>query len=325
MHKQKCLVCYRKYDLLHPDLFDDRYSSQGKYDILVCINCGFGRTIPTLDKKKISKFYSKFYPLSNTFPEDVQKAANIKPFWHDWLMGNDYIAHRHIKKGSKVLDVGSGNGVSLLEIAKLEGKPYGVEPDPHAHVIAKKLYLNVQKGFITDNPFPQIKFDFITATQVLEHEPDPELFLQAAYKKLSPKGQVILSFPNINSLYRKIFGRYWLHWHVPYHINFFSKNSFSILAGRCNFKITVVKTVTNNLWTLLQLSMLVIKPIEGKTSPIWATQHLEKKEKQALNFKLRKYTFEGVKLLSFPFIALFNRIIDIFGQGDCIYVVLEKR
>lgn len=319
-----CHICVSPVRKLVSNLIDDRYGSPERYTIVICDNCSFGRTIPTLDEKKIGLFYSKYYPLSHMSVDDVQKSVDIKPMWYEWLAGNGYIAHRHIKKGSKVLDIGSGNGMSLLEIARLGGKPYGIEPDPNAQNIARKLNLNVQKGFITDNPFPKIKFDFITASQVLEHDPHPELFLQNAYKKLNPGGQVILSFPNINSLYRKIFKRNWLHWHVPYHINFFSEKSFTMLANRCGYRIIKMKTITNNLWTILQLSMLLTQKKEGEMNQIWKTQHMDKEDKQNLNFRLKKVIFEVGRIILSPFIIVMNRTIDTFGQGDSIYVILEK-
>ena len=226
-----CIICGGKSKIIYNDLYDDRYGAPGRHDIYQCINCGFGRTFPGLKKKNIAKFYSNFYPLSLLDEEQVRNSASIPPIWRQWISGNNNIAHRYIKPHSKVLDIGSGSGVSLLEIIQLGAEAYGVEPDPNAQKLARSLKLNVYKGFISDNPFPDIKFNYITASQVIEHEPNPTSFLINVRKHLRDDGIIIFSFPNSDALYRKIFGRYWLHWHVPYHVNHFNTKSIKLLAN----------------------------------------------------------------------------------------------
>ncbi len=320
----KCIICNNENRIFLKNIFDDRYGAEGKHSIYRCIKCGFGKCVPGLKEKEIGRFYAKYYPLASQTAESVKNSAGIPSHVSAWLNGINNIAHYYITSNSTVLDVGSASGASLLEIEKLGGIAYGIEPNPNAQKIAKKLNLRIHQGFITDNFFPGIKFDYITASQVIEHDPDPKAFLQAVYKHLKDNGKVVMSFPNISSLYRKLFGRIWINWHVPYHCNFFTKKSFTKLAQLSGFKIREIKTVTPNLWTILQIRMLLTKPEEGKASPVWSVKPQSSQIHQTfISLVKRKFMTSIIILLSLLIIPV-NRIIDFFGQGDSFLVILEK-
>lgn len=318
-----CKICGNKLHVYLKDLFDDRYGAIGKHTIYRCISCGFGRTIPGLTKDKISRFYSRYYPLLSVNPTILKNSNSIPSKEMLWLKGNDNTSHFHIKPDSAVLDIGSGTGISLLEIEKLGGKAYGVEPDSNAQRIAKKLHLSVYQGFITDNSFPKLKFDYITASQVWEHDPNPSSFLIAAKSKLKKNGQIILSFPNIDSLYQKIIGRWWLHWHVPYHLNFFSKKSLFILAKSTGLKIVKMRTITPNLWTILQLRMLLTVSKEGIPNPIWVPNKSRSSGNKELNNILMNI-FIIFLPIGYIGIMIINRIVDLLGLGESFLLFLEK-
>ncbi len=316
-----CVLCKKtKLNLLESGLFDDRYGSSGKYSVLQCKNCSLGQTYPRLKKNEIPKIYSKYYPLSKFTPQQVKSSISKIGKVGSWLLGIDNIAHKQIKPHNLVLDIGSGSGVSLLEIKDQKSTGYGVEPDPMAQKIARALNLNVFQGEITNNPFPKLKFDVVTASQVIEHVSDPALFLQAAKKKLKPAGKIILSTPNLNSLTRKMLGRKWLHWHVPFHQNLFTLKSLNHLAKINNLKITRVRTITPNLWTLLQIRSLVKKAKHGVPNPIWdnPTDSLSPNRSSA--------TQSMYKLVVWSFLVAcipFNRLIDFLGLGESWLVFLE--
>lgn len=320
-----CTICGGASYLFFDNLFDDRYGAAGSFSIYCCRQCGFGKTYPSLKREEIGKLYAKHYPLKKYTPEAIESQVDLSPKWWGFICGQDNIAHWYITAGKDVLDIGCGAGVSLLEIEALGAKAYGVEPNPKAQEVARKLNLNVYHGFITDNPFPQKKFDYITASQVLEHDPEPKLFLNSCYKLLKPSGQVILSFPNFNSVYRKILGRYWLNWHVPYHINFFTEESFKKLARSCGFKTVKMRTITPNLWTLLQLQMLLVKIPKGRASPIWQradnSADLAKKSKTNIEKITKRILLSGFLL----FFSIFNRPFDLLNQGDSFLVILTKK
>jgi 2-polyprenyl-3-methyl-5-hydroxy-6-metoxy-1,4-benzoquinol methylase len=304
------------------DLFDDRYGATGRHTVSQCDQCGFGRTTPGLQPEKIGAFYAAHYPLAVETPTSVRQAARITPRWHAWLTGTDNIAHALAQPGTDVLDIGSASGVSLIEIGARGARAFGIEPDPTAAGIARQLGLKVHTGFITDHPFPRQSFDFITASQVIEHAPDPRAFLLAVAERLKPSGKIILSFPNLGALYRRIFGRRWLHWHIPYHLNFFTRRSFAHLAREAGLQVISSRTITPNLWTLIQLRSLLEKPQEGRMGRIWAAQHGRASSPPR---GLTRLALSGSRLVGGAGIGFANRLIDSLGRGESFLVTLQKR
>ncbi|KKQ76620.1 MAG: Methyltransferase family protein, partial [Microgenomates group bacterium GW2011_GWF1_38_5] len=66
-----CPTCRSSLKLTQKDLFDDRYGSPGKHSVFSCPKCGFGKTIPGLNRQNIGKFYARYYPLSNENPKEM--------------------------------------------------------------------------------------------------------------------------------------------------------------------------------------------------------------------------------------------------------------
>ncbi|MFA5927128.1 MAG: class I SAM-dependent methyltransferase [Patescibacteria group bacterium] len=320
---KKCLICRQSTHLLIDNLFDDRYGAPGKFSINQCPNCGFGRISPGLNEEEIGQFYARYYPLSAATAESVKSQAKISPSWKSWLLGTNNISHLATKPKDTVLDIGSASGVSLLEIKALGGEAYGVEPDPNAARIAKDLKLKVFSGQVTDNPFPKNTFDLISASQVIEHTPDPTVFLDTVAVKLNKNGRIVLSFPNVNSFYRHLFGRYWINWHVPYHYNFFTKKSLAMLANQKKLRVTKIKTITPNDWTLLQLFMFIFRPKANAMQPIWAEQHKKTKD-QNLRSILRQTIRYTILIILLPIITIANRTIDALGCGESFLVELKR-
>ena len=303
-------------------LFDDRYGAKGKYDVYRCRSCGFGRTNPILKPNEIGAFYAKHYPLTAATPESVQASANLEPRWLAWLTGRDNIAHQYAQSGQHVLDIGSASGVSLVEIQQLGAHAYGVEPDPTAVKLGKALGVRVHNGFITDPPYPKMQFDLVTASQVIEHAPDPREFLVAIRERLQPGGRAVLSFPNGNALYRTIFGRRWIHWHVPYHFNFFTNHSFRLLAKDAGFNVLRMRTITPNLWTIIQFRVLAETPKEGVMGALWSAQHTSNGVAIRPPFLIRAARYGALQIAS-ALLTIFNRLIDAFGKGESFLVILE--
>lgn len=314
----KCKICGGKLSDWYQKLFDDRHGYPGEFDVKKCLICGFGQTSPQISANKIADIYSKYYPWKNTDTSKVKKQDFIMPGkFKIWRKGLYINGQYHVKPKTKVLDVGCGLGYSLLELESIGCKAYGVDPDKNALKVSKKFGLNFKVGFIEDNPFPTEKFDYIIANQVLEHTNNPTKFLKMISKRLKDNGQIILSFPNVNSLTRIIFKNNWLHWHIPYHLNFFTKKSINLMAKKLNLKVVKLKTETPNMWSNLQIRRIFQKPIIGTRDMFWDGKTSKGKQNtfdrlaSRLNYLLEEYN-------------LLNRLIDICGFGESFVVILKR-
>ncbi len=227
--------------------------------------------------------------------------------------------HYQTQKGQRVLDIGCGNCQSLLEIKKLGGNPWGIDPDKNSQKVTRKLGLKFHLGTIHDCKFPQKYFDLITLSQVLEHEIYPIKLLEECKKFLKPNGKIILSVPNTNSLTSIILRRKWLHWHIPYHLNHFNRKSLKILFKKTNYKIIKINSYTPNSWLILQAQSLIKKNKIGIRDPIWDPfkNGINKFDKNFLIIFLKTF-YQVVE-----YFLSFYRFIDLIGLGESLVIEVK--
>lgn len=307
-----CKLCAGESKPLYQKLFDDRYGYPGTFDLYQCTVCGFAQTVPELSAEQLTQLYTDYYPRKQLTAADVQQAAKFRPGWTGWLAarlrGTLNTCHYYAKPGQRVLDVGCGDGTSLLDITQLGAEAYGTEYDRNVEPVAKQLGLRIFFGDLKAAPYPDEFFDTITMSQLLEHVADPVAFIRTAKQKLKPGGQMMISFPNINSFNRKKSGRRWVNWHVPYHINFFTNQSIALLAKATAMELSSVHTYTPNQWLLLQTLANHHAPVLGQPSPVWVGG-------------MAKWRLGLALLYSLVRIPL-TRIQDAMGQGDSYLVIL---
>ena len=125
------------------------------------------------------------------------------------------------QKRHNLLDIGCGNGEFLYRVKDLGFEVTGLDFDKHAVQHAQKINLNVKIGS-AETIDDKIQFDNITASHVIEHLRDPNMFLDTVYKLLNDGGYFYLATPNFNSLGRHSFGKKWRGVDFPRHLHFFN-------------------------------------------------------------------------------------------------------
>lgn len=106
-----------------------------------------------------------------------------------------------IPQGSKVLDIGAGNGL-LAMLFKYKNKSVvidGVEPSKAAAKMAKNNYRNFYVGYVQDflDNISRNAYDYIVLADVIEHTQDPVAFLKELSNSISRDTKVIVSTPNV--------------------------------------------------------------------------------------------------------------------------------
>ena len=129
-----------------------------------------------------------------------------------------YTASKHIKKietllnlrfdnRQKVLVVGAGTGIEMIQFAKKGCLIYGIEPDKKALEILKlrsqlqQLDQNKIKQAVAEKiPYPDNFFDFVYCWQVLEHVQNVEQSIREMVRVTKPDGYIFIGCPD----YRQI-------------------------------------------------------------------------------------------------------------------------
>jgi len=351
MYSFNCKICGQTVNLLLKNLFDDRHGYPGKFDIYRCSACGFCQTNPEIPEDRIGDIYTQYYPRKSIIDVESLKKQSVQlPSKKAmWLEGVDNTAHYHIKSGTRVLDIGCGDCTSIREINAMGAEGYGVEPDRNIKPIVDALGLNVHLGLFFEIPYQDNFFDYITMSQVLEHIPDPIELLKSLRRILKDGGQVIIGVPNVESRLRKKYGARWLNWHVPYHINYFSRRSLHTLAEKSGYRVSKTLTITPNLWVILQHKMLKFPVGEGVRVPFFDVEpeyqeptplplppaRPGKRRRLVARLKARAthYYVTWIKGKTIHYYdrgiywshLFFLRAVDLAGGGESCLVFLEKK
>jgi len=172
-----------------------------KVPIHICQNCKLHVTGES--QKQLDDILKKFY--ENDF-WDMERNEGLDDSHSDqYSVGRKRLFLSQIKyvkkfltKNSKVLEIGSGHGETLIELEKLNFQTTGVEPDlknvEHLRKILKKS--KIMQSTI-ENLDSNEKFDFIWMSHVFEHLSDPISFLNHIKKNMKKNCFLFIEVPNV--------------------------------------------------------------------------------------------------------------------------------
>jgi ubiquinone/menaquinone biosynthesis C-methylase UbiE len=108
-----------------------------------------------------------------------------------------------VKKGINILDIGSGGGFPLLEIAERYGSSvavYGIDPSADSiEMITKKIKIKgifnavITKGIAEELPFPDHFFGLIVGNNGINNVQDEKKVLTECARVLTDNGQMVLT------------------------------------------------------------------------------------------------------------------------------------
>ena len=126
-----------------------------------------------------------------------------------------------LSEGARGLDVGCGPGPALARMLEQAGHPVA-------------LY----DKFYYPDPAPlRQRYDFVCATEVVEHLPDPARVLPQWFDLLNPGGWLAIMTKRVRDL--SAFSR-WHYIQDPTHIGFYSEETFYWIAQRWHARLELI-------------------------------------------------------------------------------------
>lgn len=241
----ECPVCNSKE--FHLDMkSEDFETGSGVYEILKCESCSASFTNPQPLLEDIPKLYENrdtadFPPMSKFAM--FLRIMVIKPLvFH---LTRDLNKNKDSAEKISILDYACGDGL-LSYVAK--------KYSPQSTVFSADFQMNPPPLIEEQNDIKYIdfeslknssqKFDLIICRHVIEHVIDPHEFIQELKSKLNEKGKLFLEFPNYDSLWRRILGKYFFGLYVPRHILHYNPQSTSCLFSMHFKKFKIKKKHT---------------------------------------------------------------------------------
>lgn len=142
-----------------------------------------------------------------------------------------------------VLDVGCAQNPEIYEVfAKKSSKIIGIDIDK------KKLQKMKNRGhrvylMNAENIKLNHKFDYIVAGEIIEHLSNPGLFIESAKKHLKDEGKIIITTPNISSVFLYFLVVFLDKTQDPTHIYYFDEKNLKSLINRYDLNIISTKYI----------------------------------------------------------------------------------
>lgn len=196
-------------------------------NVHVCGDCQMVYLWPQPDELRLNAFYTHEYrsvyddptPAERhdaDMPEAEQRVGRLMPF---------------LAKDTRVLEIGSGSCAFLERVAPHIHEAVGVEMDQES----RDWYASVADTRVfhtlADVPNEQ-NFDLIVLFHVLEHLPDPVVFMSQLAERLKAGGRIVVEVPNVDdallSLY-KVEGFAEFYYSIA-HLTYFSPKTLTACA-----------------------------------------------------------------------------------------------
>lgn len=146
-----------------------------------------------------------------------------------------------LERSANILEIGYGAGDWLHWMRSLGfDSLYGYDISDFNEKGLNKAGIKTFSGDISKI---NIKFKLIRLQHVLEHVPDPVIFLQNINNILQPGGKIVLVVPNLMSLSFKLFMVHYSSLMIPHHLFHYSPRSLNKLFIKSGYSIEAIKTL----------------------------------------------------------------------------------
>jgi SAM-dependent methyltransferase len=165
---------------------------------------------------------------------------------------------RVIPPGSKILEVGCGEGLLLNELAKVGFSVYGIEPSKTASERARRQGLKVITGHFPSEALTG-PFDIVILSHVLEHLSDPGKIIEQI-KAAAPGGYLFLVQSHYKGLIPTLEREKWYAWMPTQHFWHFTPKGLELVCGSYGFGLVDYEFSSlvhpNKWWWIRPLALL---------------------------------------------------------------------
>jgi 2-polyprenyl-3-methyl-5-hydroxy-6-metoxy-1,4-benzoquinol methylase len=225
-----CNVCGKRDKKVYWDCEDFSFAK--------CRHCGLVYQYPQPAFEELKARYRQAYfqyELENDQNFFELMVLGLKDIGFDKLPDSYFPSRRF-------LDIGCATGLLVRHMRDSGWEAQGVELcEESASYGIQTRGVPIFIGTLEAAAFPENYFSVIHFSHLIEHVPDPSLFLTEVRRILAPGGMAIITTPNRQGLQARLLGRNWRS-AIADHLTLFSKKTFAQLLKKAGFASEKVVT-----------------------------------------------------------------------------------
>jgi len=217
-------------------------ASHNEFDVIECEVCNFKHIVPLPTEDMLLKTYQHDYYTQDK-PLYLEQYNEDIDWWNMTYTKRYEVFEQYLSSNTKrMLDVGSGPGLFMLNGKGRGWEVTGIEPSLQAVSHSREMGLNVIQAYFSKKVASELgSFDAINMSLVLEHIPDPVSLISLVHASLADNGLLCVVVPNDFNPFQLV-ARDHLNikpWWVapPHHINYFNFISLQKLIEGCGFEV----------------------------------------------------------------------------------------
>ncbi|MGH8505182.1 MAG: class I SAM-dependent methyltransferase [Stenotrophobium sp.] len=295
-----CPFCQgQTFTTVQSQIRDWEFGVAGSYAYRQCDGCGHLHLWPFPNVEALKLAYPPAYSAHVDEASDRGWLYRILYALNLWLFRRRF--GQHIGPGSRVADIGCGNGEFLQTMRSFGvSRCVGIDFSEEACAKARAKGIEAFCGLYVD--YPELEpFDAVFMNNYLEHVLDPVSEIAKTYQLLRPGGGYYGELPNWDSWDRRLFGRYWGGNHVPRHTYQFTPRLLQACLARSGFQNIRIHQEPNPSVLLLSLQN-------------WRQRHVRD---LANNPRLQCGRMSGFSVLMLVLLP-FNALACLFGKSGII-------
>lgn len=171
----------------------------------------------------------------------VRSIPGLRTLYY-WLTKTygDYIPP-DVGHGARVVELGCATGNFLEKLRAVGCQPEGIEPVASAAAEATIRGFSVHTGMLESTFLKPDSYDAAFAWMVIEHLVNPRETLIELKRVLRPDGCLVFSVPNAGCWEPYIFGKSWMVFELPRHLQHFTPRRLTQLLAECGYdRVTIM-------------------------------------------------------------------------------------
>lgn len=213
---------------------------RGSGVVLHCEVCNHGFLTGNYDQESLKEYYAEEYRKEYSHLADVNK-TNAKELFDTYSKHQGYRL-KHIlpflSKELTAIEIGASAGQFIVHIRDHVKSINAIELDKDCcEYLRNDLKIDSDFNFLEESKFSKNKYDLLFSFQVLEHVPNPEAFLKAAFEALNLNGHAFFEVPNLNDPLLSVwnvepYNKFYYH---SAHLHYFTEDSLRKVAIEAGF------------------------------------------------------------------------------------------